>query len=75
MPQAECLKLAQQMVHLLPPGTSLTEKSNAPGQSSAVDCGVYLVRDWEMEIRQLEGYGWQGPWPQNEKAIKEIKVR
>ena len=74
-PQADCLKLANAVVELLSPGRCLTEKSNASVQSNAVDCGVYLLHYWEMEMRRLEGYGWQGPWPQNGKEIKNRKER
>ena len=73
--QADCLKAAQKIVQLLSPGAVLSEKSNASVQTNAVDCGVYSLHYWEMEIRRLEGYGWQGSWPQNNKEIKSRKLR
>ena len=74
-PQEDCLKIAQQIVELVMPGTLLTAKSNASVQSNSVDCGVYLLHYWEAEIRRHEGFGWVAPWPQNMKEIKSRKQR
>jgi hypothetical protein len=73
--QAACLQVAQQIVELLSPGTLLEDRSNASVQSNGVDCGVYALHYWDMEIRRVEGYGWQGGWPQNGKEIKSRKTR
>ena len=69
-PQSDCLKIAQNIVKMLTPESSLTDRSNRSVQSNGVDCGVYCLYYWDAEIRLREGYGWCAPWPQ-----KEIKVR
>ena len=74
--QADCWRVAKMIVQMLDPELEMpSDKSNASVQSNGVDCGVYLLHYWEMEIRRFEGYGWVGQWPQNNKQIKSRKER